>query len=226
MFFLNLTGPEFFALFGALGALVSALYLLDRARGRKVVSTLQFWVAAGAIDQRRPRKRGRDPWSLALQLLSLLLLLLAIAGMEWGSRAGRGRDHILLIDTSSWSAARAAEAPNQMVLAREKEEVLRYVSALPGNDRVLLVAAGGLAEPLTRFTSNRAEQQEVLERMQPGYAALNVEAALAFASQARNLSQSNPGEIVYAGPGIVEHSPAASVAPDRVLPVPADREYC
>ncbi|HLH04156.1 MAG TPA: VWA domain-containing protein [Bryobacteraceae bacterium] len=226
MFFLNLTGPEFFTLLGTLGALVSALYLLDRARGRKVVSTLQFWVAAGAIDQRKPRRRVSDPWSLALQLASLLLLLLAIAGMEWGSGGGRGRDSVLLIDTSSWSAARVAGDSNERVLAREEQQALGYLSALGRNDRVMLVSAGALAEPLTRFTADREELRRALERIQPGYGALNPDAALSFATQARNLAQSKTGEIVYTGPARIERDSRIPAKPDRVLPVTVDPENC
>src|SRR5579884_2230493 len=226
MFFLNFSGPEFFALLSALSAVVSALYLLDRARGRRVVSTLQFWVVAGATEQQQPRRRLREPWSLVLQLASLALLLLAIAGLEWGDHDGHGRNHIVLIDTSSWAAARAAEAPNETVLAREKRAVLRYIGALPAGDRVMLVAASGLAEPVTPFTSDRAELRSALAQLQAGYSALDAEAVLSFTSQAGNSSDGSQPEVVYTGPQLVDRTSTSVVVPNRILPIPADREDC
>ena len=104
MFFLNLTAGEFFALFGVLGGLITALYLLDRSKRKKVVSTLRFWTQARSAEEQQSRRRMRDPWSLLLQIAALLLLLLAIAQLQWGSRERRGRDHVLLLDTSAWSA--------------------------------------------------------------------------------------------------------------------------
>ena len=52
------------------------------------------------------RKRIQQPWSLLLQLLSLLFLVIALAGPRLGSDQA-GRDHVLIIDTSAWMGARA-----------------------------------------------------------------------------------------------------------------------
>ncbi len=122
MFFLNLSAGEFFVLLGSLGGLIAALYLLDRSRRKKVVSTLRFWTPGGRVEQRRKRRHVLEPWSLLLQLASLTLLLLAIAQVQWGSRAGIGRDHVLLLDTSSASAGRvgAANRSEQREGSREK----------------------------------------------------------------------------------------------------------
>ena len=117
MFFLNLTAGEFFGLLAALGGAITALYLLDRTKRKKIVSTLRFWVDAGRVQDQRSRKRMREPWSLVLQLLGLLLLLLAAAQLQWGSRERRGRDHVLLVDTSAWSAQRLG---TESLLDREK----------------------------------------------------------------------------------------------------------
>ena len=45
MFFLNLTAGEFFTLLGAVGGLITALYLLDQSKRKKVVSTLALLVS-------------------------------------------------------------------------------------------------------------------------------------------------------------------------------------
>ena len=154
MFFLNLTAGEFFTLLGAVGSLIAALYLLDKSKRKKVVSTLRFWTPASSAEELQSRRRMREPWSLILQLLGLLLLLLAIAQLQWGGKRWRGRDHVLLLDTSSWSAA---SVKGGKLLDAEKSLALDYMSRLPGADRVMLVRVDALATPITPFTSNRKQ---------------------------------------------------------------------
>ena len=106
MFLLNLTAAEFLTLLGGLSGLIAALYLLDRSKRKRIVSTLRFWAPAASARASQRRKRIRDPWSLILQLTSLLLLLLAIAQLQWGARERRGRNYVALLDTSAWSRQR------------------------------------------------------------------------------------------------------------------------
>lgn len=226
MFFLNLSAAEFFTLLGAFGGLITALYLLDQAKRRKVVSTLQFWVHAGGAEQQRARRRIRDPWSLILQLASLLLLLLAISRVEWGSRGRIGRDHVILIDDSSWSGGHISGNTAGLVIDREKDQARRYLSTLPPNDRVMLIAADSLATPLTRFIANRRELNDALDGIVPGFSALGVNTALSIARQAQNLSSGRAGEIVYTGPQMINDDALSAGPPDRILAVTADRENC
>ena len=106
MFFLNLSMMEFMALFGAASALVVTLYLLNRSRRKQTVATLRFWVSTEQPTVQKHRRKIQQPLSLILQLLSIALLLLAIAQLRLGSREKSGRDHVLILDTSSWTAAR------------------------------------------------------------------------------------------------------------------------
>ena len=84
-----------------------ALYLLDRSKRRQVVATLRFWTAADVRTELKHRRRIQQPWSLLLQLISMVLLLLAIAGPRLGDDRHAGRDHVLILDTSAWMGARA-----------------------------------------------------------------------------------------------------------------------
>ena len=127
MFFLNLSFGEFAALLAGLSGIITALYLLDRTKRKRIVSTLRFWVDASRLDEQRRRKRVRDPWSLALQLLSLLLLLLAIGQLQWGSREQAGLDNILLLDTSSWMAQRNGSFN---LLDEAKQKARAYVASV------------------------------------------------------------------------------------------------
>jgi von Willebrand factor type A domain/Aerotolerance regulator N-terminal len=225
MFFLNLTAGEFSALLGLLGGFITALYLLDRTKRKKVVSTLRFWVPGLSAEQRHSRKRMAEPWSLALQLVSLLLVLLAIAQLQWGTRERRGRDHVLLLDTSSWAGAKVSDG---IAVDLEKRAAEQYLERLAAQDRVMLVRVDGLATPVTSFTSDRAQLLRALRESGAGYSALNIEQALSFARQAQSWSGGEQGEIVYIGPKLVSNSDVASqpIPNLRTISVPFKRENC
>src|SRR5690242_10725306 len=108
MYFLNLSLGQFLAVFTTLSGVMVALYLLDRSRRRQVVSTLRFWNTAEQPPVITRRKRIQQPISLILQLVSMALLLLAIAQLRFGTPAGAPRDHVLLLETSAWMASRAS----------------------------------------------------------------------------------------------------------------------
>ena len=225
MFFLNLTAAQFFVLFGTLAALVTTLYLLDRVKRKRVVSTLRFWVAALSAEERQSRKRMREPWSFALQIIGLLLLLLALAQLQWGLRRPQGRDSVLLLDTSAWSAEGIG---SDTLLNREKAAAREYVARRNVSDRIMLVRADALAAPATAFTADAPALDRAIDESVPGSSSLNLEQALRFALQARAGSGHPPGEIVYIGPGLIDAALTTHQAiPNlRVIPVNASRENC
>jgi hypothetical protein len=223
MFFLNLSVTEFLALFGALGGLITALYMFDRSKRRRVVSTLQFWSQGGASQQNPSRKRMQDPWSLILQLIGLLLLLLAIAQMQWGKRTVHGRDHVILLDASAWSEAPVLGSKIS-VLEEERRQTRAYLSSLNGVDRAMLVVLDGQATPVVRFTREYQKIESTLEGIRPGLAATNLNDGVTFASEALKWFGGEAGEIVYIGPQMLTGDLAKAVTPHlRVIPVPADR---
>jgi hypothetical protein len=175
------------------------------------------------VQDQRSRKRMREPWSLLLQLLGLLLLLLAAAQLQWGSRERRGREHVLLVDTSAWSGQRLGSGS---LLDREKSLAAEYLQALPGNDRVMLVCADSLATPATSFTLDRTAVLRAINECAPGYSALNLPQALSFARQALSWAGSRAGEVVYAGPRLVsgEQNGLPEVSNLRILDAGANRE--
>lgn len=228
MFFLNLSAGEFITLLGALGGLVTALYLLDRTRRKKVVSSLRFWIPGSAAVQQQSRRRVREPWSLILQLASLLCLLLAIGQLEWGTRNGQRRDHVLLLDTSAWAGQRTSDG---FLLDREKAAAREYLTALPPQDRVMLVRVDALAAPATPFTSDRSQLLGALRESSASLTALNLAQSLSFAAQAEAWSDRSAGEAVYIGPKLVKDSALDSETVDhgfrlRTITVPADPENC
>ena len=153
MFLLNLSVLEFLAIFSALSAFVVTLYLLSRSRRRQRVATLRFWTQAQAPVVSKQRRRIQQPFSLLLQLLSIALLLLALGQLQWGTREESARDHVLLLDTSSWMSARSGA--NRSLLDEAKDKARAYVHALPASDRVMVVRADALSSPATGMDNDR-----------------------------------------------------------------------
>src|ERR1019366_3929237 len=135
MYFLNLSLFQFAALFGSISAVSVALYLLDRSRRKQIVSTLRFWIAAEQPAVAARRRRIQQPWSLVLQLVSMALLLLAIAQLRFGAPLQAGHDHVIVLDAPSWMTPRSGNPP-LMDLARQSAR--QSLRALPGGDRVML----------------------------------------------------------------------------------------
>jgi hypothetical protein len=208
MSFLNLSLGELLGLAGAISAGVVALYLLDRSKRKQVVSTLRFWADAGVRTQLKHRRRIQQPWSLLLEIISLLLLLAAIAGPRLGIIGGAGRDHVLILDTSAVMGSRGSRGPQSTLLDEARDSARAYLRSLPRRDRVMLVRADALATPATAFESDFGVVEEAIRRSQPGSSALNLEQALEFAQQAQRLQSERAGEIVYAGAGRVPESQA------------------
>src|SRR5258705_1619308 len=159
MFFFNLSFVQFAALLGSISTVVVALYLLDRSRRKQTVATLRFWVTAEQPTVVSPRKKIQQPLSLLLQLVSLCLLLLAIAQLRLGSQSATPFDHVLILETSAWMGARSAASPaarpTQTLMDEARARARAYMKSVPNGDRVMLVRADGLAKPATAFESNR-----------------------------------------------------------------------
>ncbi|HEV3332559.1 MAG TPA: BatA and WFA domain-containing protein [Bryobacteraceae bacterium] len=221
MYFLNLSLAQFLTVFGAIAAVSIALYLLDRSRRRQTVSTLRFWVAAEQPSVVARRRRIQQPWSLVLQLVSMALLLLALAQLRFGSPEAGGRDHVLILETSAWMGARSG---NRTLMDIARQRARQYVRAIPPGDRVMVVRADALATPATVFEPDRAKIDAAIAGSVPGSTALNLEQALAFARRLQSQSGRTVGEIAFVGTGrTTEMDSAAMTAPPRnlrVIPVP------
>ena len=115
--------------FFVVAAGVVALYLLDRSRRKQRVATLRFWVTAEQPTVVSPRKKIQQPLSLLLQLVSICLLLLAIAQLRLGSQGATPFDHVLILETSAWMGARSgAPRPRRTSPAPSTSSALPTIS--------------------------------------------------------------------------------------------------
>lgn len=205
MFLGSLSLAEFLGLFSAAAALVTVLYLLDRARSRQVVASLRFWIAAGSPTEVRRRRKIRQPMSLLLLLLSLLALIGAVGELSVGTNEDATRDHVLIVDASAWMGA---SSPDGTLIDEARSQALAWLRALPAGDRVMVVRAGALSTPVTGFESDRSVTELAVRSIVPGSTALALGDALEFARQAQALQANIPGEIVYAGAGRISSEDA------------------
>ncbi|HXP84991.1 MAG TPA: VWA domain-containing protein [Bryobacteraceae bacterium] len=229
MQFLNLSLGELLGLVGGISAAVVALYLLDRSKRRQIVSTLHFWAASDVRTDLRHRRKIQQPWSLILQLISLALLLTAIAGPRLGVFDGGGRNLVVILDTSAYmgaSAGTGGTGGRRTTLMDEAKALARaYVRSLPSRDNVMLVRADALATPATAFESNRQVVEDAIRFSQAQASALNLGQAFEFAQRAQKQAQRS-GEIVFAGAGRVGTSESGLAAPSnlRVLNVASTQD--
>ncbi len=214
MFFFNLSLFEFLGAFAAVSGVVVALYLLDRSKQRHTVASFRFWSPAAMPTEQRQRKRIQQPWSLLLQLISLLLLLLAIAQLRWGTTESGARDHVLVLDTSAWMAARSA---NGVYMDQARTAALAWLDALPAIDRVMVIRADAAASPATSFESKREVVRRAITASQPGSSALRLDSALRLAESVQRNHAQAAGEIVFAGAGRIPESE------NFTSPLPANR---
>jgi len=216
MYFLNLSLLQMLSVFGAVSAVSIALYLLDRSRRKQVVSTLRFWVAAEQPTVAARRRHINQPWSLILQLVSMALLILALAQLRLGAPATAGRDHVIVLDTSAWMAARSG---NRTLMDIARQMARDYLNALPARDRVMLVRADALATPATPFESDHRKVEAAIQASRPGSTALNLDQALAFARHAQGQDGRAAGDIAFVGTGRTAEREAGAQPPPRNLRV-------
>ena len=177
-----------------------ALYLLDRSRRKQVVSTLRFWVAAEQPAVAARRRRIQQPWSLLLQLLSMALLLLAIAQLRFGTpgAAPAAITCSCSIPPPGWRA----RSGNRTLMDLARERARAYLQAAA---RARPRHAGARRRPGHARHRLRTGSQEggsaPFAASQPGSTALNLDQALAFARHMQAQDGRRAGEIVFVGTG-------------------------
>lgn len=204
---LNLTLAQFLAVLLPVAAGLVALYFYDRSRRRIRVSTLRFWEQRAAPAVSRRHRKIQQPWSLILQLLAALLLLLAIADFQW-TGSDEPRHHAIVLDGSAAMLAQTASGATLMDDARQT--ALNYLDALPATDPVALIRADAAPSVVVGYTIDRERMRQAIEDFDAGWTALRLDAALELAQSSLYLALGEPidgptpatlGETTYIGAG-------------------------
>lgn len=205
MNWLALSPAEVVAVWAALGAAALWLYLHHRRPQHRRVSTLRFWASVQPVSQPRRRKL-REPWAFAAQILFLLLLVLALANPRWGP-GFEARSVVMVLDASIWSQAHPAGQAAWIDL--ERAAAMRVLDSLPSGDRVLLLRAEPDTPPLLPFTTDRASLRRAILDAQPSSVAADLPRTLEVGRAA--LDGASRGLLVYIGPGLTDAEQSRSL---------------
>jgi hypothetical protein len=121
----------------------------------------------------------------------MLLLLLAVADLRFGSFGGPRRHHVLILETSAWM--NAAGAANGTLMEEARQRAIAYLRAIPANEPVMLIRADGLPAPATPFTTDRGALLNAVRESQAGHTAANLGGALELARSALDLATAAGG---------------------------------
>jgi hypothetical protein len=224
---LNLTLTQFLAVLLPVAAGLVALYFYDRSRRRVRVSSLRFWGRRSAPPVAQRQRKIQQPWSLLLQLLAALLLLLAMADFRWGL-GDTPRHHAIILDGSAAMLYRTASGATAMDQARQS--ALAYLEALPAADPIALIRADASPSVVVGFTADRARLRQAIENFDAGWTALRLDAALELGRTSLFLAIGAPvdgptpetlGETAYIGAGRIDpgSEPASQPPFLRYIPV-------
>lgn len=185
MQWLGLSLVEASLLFGALAAVLTALYLAGRNLPLLRVPYLPFWGEAEGRSAGARSLRLRSPLSLLLALVIVLLLVLALGEPRFGA-SRPARTLVILLDHSASMAAND-EQPSRLELA--KRVVSQQASTLRSEDKLVLLALADRAAPIARAGADQATLTRALDALRPsdeaGDLARGVESALALLSGER-----------------------------------------
>ena len=191
-------------LFG-LVALAGLFFALQRLRVRQrtlTVETTLFW--RHAIEEARARvfvERFRHPWVYALLLLIAALLWLGFARLSFG--AGRGTEHVVLVDGSAMSG-RGTRLASTLELVESLAEGLEPASRS-------VVWCGGTTKTLLA----KGEHSRLLRERAQGLAAEAVPASIEAALRVQlRRERSGPLRVYVAGDAPLDQALVASLPED------------
>jgi hypothetical protein len=169
----------------ALGAVVTALYLLRQQRRVVEVPFVRLW------NQVLKQSSETSLWRKLLRLLSLLiqLILLALLVASLGDprlgRSDKGRTLVLLIDASASMQARVRGAGSALSprtrLEQAKAQAKDLVRSLGGDDLAVVVALDGQPAPEGGLSYDESELYSQIDAVQPRDTPADLPAALELA---------------------------------------------
>jgi hypothetical protein len=175
-----------------LAPVVVVLYLLKVTRRRRTVSALFLWQRV-VEEQRRHAlfHRLRNFWSLLLNLLILLCLILAAAQLRWPGFSGVEGNTLLIIDNRARMQAKDASGRTRLDVAKQlAANLLRPTSARNPTGLIVLEE-----KPVTEvsLTDDAEELKRAVDAIAPSDTAGKLDDALRLAER---ILASRPGRIL------------------------------
>jgi hypothetical protein len=166
----------------SLAPIVIVLYLLKVTRRRRIVSTLFFWQRVVEAQRRYALfHRLRNFFSLLLNLLILLCLILAAAQVRWPGFSSVEGNTFLIIDNRARMQARDATGLTRLDVAKQLAgQILGRTSARNPTGLIILEEK---PETEVSLTDDGEELQRVLNAVQPSDTAGKLDHALQLAQR-------------------------------------------
>jgi hypothetical protein len=132
---------------------------------------------------------------LIMQLLTVAMILAALAGPRWAGSAASGRRLIIAIDQSASMSARDV-APDRLTVAKNK--ALALVNSMNASDLAMVIAFSDDAEVLASYTSNKNLLRQKIQSIEPTQRRTDLREALQVADGLANPSRQAEGGIATA----------------------------
>ncbi len=161
MTFAGLSLAQLLGVFGVAAALTTALYILKLRRRTVPVPFVNLWEKILRDKEATSLfSRLKRLLSLFVQLALLLLLALALGDPRRGALSVRGRNLVVLLDTS---ASMQASDVGPSRLAEAKREVQKIIRGLGGADRMLIARMDASVTSLGPMSGDTSELERELE---------------------------------------------------------------
>lgn len=161
MTFAGLSLAQLLGVFGVAAALTTALYILKLRRRTVPVPFVNLWEKILRDKEATSLfSRLKRLLSLFVQLALLLLLALALGDPRRGALSVRGRNLVVLLDTS---ASMQASDVGPSRLAEAKHEVQKIIRGLGGADRMLIARMDASVTSLGPMSGDTSELERELE---------------------------------------------------------------
>jgi len=160
----NFLAPAAFA-FAATIPVVIVFYLLKRKRVVRLVSSTLLWRKFLAETQASaPFQRLRHNWLLILQILLLLLAVFALSRPFFAANMKPAELRVVILDGSASMQATDVQ-PSRFERARN--EALKWVDALAGQDQMVIILAAGSTEVKQSASGEKAALRRALMNCSP-----------------------------------------------------------
>lgn len=180
---MSFAAPLAFAL-GALALPVIVLYILKVKRRRVSVPYLRLWEELLVETRARSLfQRLKRLYSLLLQLLILLALLLALGQPAFELSSVKRESIVLLLDTSASMNALEGEDGDETRFELMLAEARKIVEGRSYEDEMMVVAVNDRVDVLASFNRDTLRLRDALKGVKPSYHALDAQRALAFAQE-------------------------------------------
>jgi hypothetical protein len=184
MHFLGLPLAELLTIFGVAGAAVTALYILKLRRRPITVPFSKLWERILRDKEATSLfSRLKRIFSLILQLAILALLVFALGDPRTAIEVVKGRNVVVLIDTSASMQARDGGPTGQKPrVDLAKDELRKIIRGLGASDRMLIASMDAVVTPLTPMTGDVARLEQALDDVRPVDARADFPRALRYAA--------------------------------------------